>query len=503
MMKVKPNTVILIGLALLVSLFLACAKTANIQPEAKEPEVKEPRAIIYGDGVDIKGEVYLSDIVYSGGNFWSQGVPEQLEQWMNERTKVNVRFMPQPTAMKSIYLSPPADVPLEQVHAEGMFKQPILLLTGKNGQIDFTPAERENLRKYLVEQGGFLFIDYSPTTESEFYRSMRQMLKTVLPTHSVKLIPNDHEIYNCFYQMSGPPVGSAGYKPLEGIFINSRLAVLINSTGYWDIFSGVSDYYSPGVLRFGVNLMIYAMTRGQKTVVEPEAVDLGAAIQGNDRDIAGHIYLSDVLYSDGNFWSQGSPAYLEQWMNKRTKVNVRFMPQETLTKSVYLAPPVDVSLEGVDTEGVFKQPILLLSGGARPIHLTSAEQQNLRKYLVEQGGFLFIDDILSSIQFYESIHQMLEAVLPSYSIESIPNDHEIYHCYYQMGGPPAGSRAMYRPLEGIFINGRLAVLINQRGYWEAFTGRGPYSPGVLRFGVNLMIYAVTHGQIADRSAYNR
>jgi hypothetical protein len=274
MMKVKPNTVILIGLVLLVSLFLACAKTANIQPEAKEP-----RAIIYGDGVDIKGEVYLSDIVYSGGNFWSQGVPEQLEQWMNERTKVNVRFMPQLTTMKSIYLSPPADVPLEQVHAEGMFKQPILLLTGKNGQIDFTPAERENLRKYLVEQGGFLFIDYSPTTESEFYRSMRQMLKTVLPTHSVKLIPNDHEIYNCFYQMNGPPVGlAAGRRPLEGIFIDGRLAVLINTMGYWEGFVG-RGHYSPGPLRFGVNLMIYAVTHGQicvKSSYHPLGADRSA-----------------------------------------------------------------------------------------------------------------------------------------------------------------------------------------------------------------------------------
>ena len=515
MMTVKPNPVILIGLVLLGALFVACARPGNIQSE-----FEEPRAIIQGEGVNIKGEVYLSDILYSGGNFWSQGVPKKLERWMNDRTKVNVRFMPQPTAMKSIYLSPPADVPLEQVHAEGMFKQPILLLSGKNGQIDFTPAERENLRKYLVEQGGFLFIDYSSTTESEFYRSMRQMLKTVLPTHSVKLIPNDHEIYNCFYQMSGPPVGSAGYKPLEGIFINSRLAVLINSTGYWDIFSGVSDYYSPGVLRFGVNLMIYAMTHGQKTVIEPEAVEFGTAIQGNDGDIAGHIYLSDVLYSDGNFWSQGAPAYLEQWMNKRTKVNVRFMPQETLTKSVYLAPPVDVSLEEGDTEGVFKQPILLLSGKNGQIDFTPAERENLRKYLVEQGGFLFIDDsstmegefdrFMRSIngsssvdgRFYRSVREMLEAVLPAHPVEAIPNDHEIYNCYYQMNGPPVGL-AERRPLTGIFINGRLAVLINRGGYWEAFTGRGSYSPGVLRFGVNLMIYAVTRGQISDKSAYNR
>ena len=242
-----------------------------------------------------------------------------------------------------------------------------------------------------------------------------------------------------------------------------------------------------------------------KTVIQPEAEEIGAAIQGNYRDIAGYVYLSDILYSDGNFWAQGAPAYLEQWMNERTKVNVRFMPQETLTKLVYLSPPVDASLDDVDTEGVFKQPILLLSGGDRPIHLTPAEQENLRKYLVEAGGFLFIDDNAPvEGEFYRSVRRMLETVLPNHPIEQIPDDHEIYRCFYEMGEPPIGALNPTwnnRTIEGISINGRLAVIMSQEGYWEVFAGRGHYSPGALRFGVNIMIYAVTRGQIADRSAY--
>ena len=248
-----------------------------------------------------------------------------------------------------------------------------------------------------------------------------------------------------------------------------------------------------------------AVTQPEVEGIQPETEGLGAVIQGNDRNIAGHIYLSDILYSDGNFWSQGPPAYLEQWMNERTKVNVRFMPQETLTKLVYLSPPVDASLDDVDTEGVFKQPILLLSGGDRPIHLTPAEQENLRKYLVEAGGLLFIDDNAPVAgEFYRSVRKMLETVLPNHPIEQIPDDHEIYRCFYEMGEPPIGALNPTwnnRTIEGISINGRLAVLMSQEGYWEVFAGRGHYSPGALRFGVNIMIYAVTRGQIADRSAY--
>ena len=99
---------------------------------------------------------------------------------------------------------------------------------------------------------------------------------------------------------------------------------------------------------------------------------------------------------------------------------------------------------------------------------------------------------------------MLEEVLPAYPIEPISDDHEIYNCFYQMGGAPVGNNSGSRPLalEGISINGRLAVLISQRGYWESFTGRSRhYSPGPMMFGTNMIVYAVTHGQISDHSAY--
>ncbi len=260
--KVKLKTVIvlgLIGLSLLPSLFSACTKTGG-----NRLEVEEPGAVIQGDSRNMRGDVYVSDILYSDGNFWSQGVPADLEKWMNGRSYVKVRFMPRQTAMKSVYLSPPSDVLPGQVDAEGLFKQPMLLLSGKDDGTHFSVAERQNLRKYLVERGGFLFIDDSSNVEGEFYRSIRIMLEAALPTHPVEPISNDHEIYSCFYHMGGPPVGSTSmYRPLEGIFINGRLAVLISQHGYWDSFTGRAEHYSPGALRFGMNMIIYAVTHGQ------------------------------------------------------------------------------------------------------------------------------------------------------------------------------------------------------------------------------------------------
>ena len=235
----------------------------------------------------------------------------------------------------------------------------------------------------------------------------------------------------------------------------------------------------------------------------------GTVIHGNGNNIIGLVHIAEVFYSDGSFWSQGKPTALERWINKRSRLQVRFIPQQTTVKSVYLSPPREIPAEKVDSDGLFNQPMLLLDSDSKDteVYLSAAERENLRRYLVEKGGFLFVDDSSSTEgEFYRSIRRMLEELLPTYSIEPIPDDHEIYGCYYRMGGPPVGMSGM-RPingsLEGISINGRLAVLISQRGYWDLFTGRiGYYSPGAMRFGTNMIVYAVTRGHISDNSEYS-
>ena len=233
----------------------------------------------------------------------------------------------------------------------------------------------------------------------------------------------------------------------------------------------------------------------------------GAFIHGSSSDIIGLVHIAEVFYGDGSFWSKGKPTALEKWINKRCQLRVRFVPRGTSLKSVHLSPPSDIHAEKVDSDGLFNQPMLLLDSDSKDtgIYLSAAERENLWRYLVEKGGFLFVDDSSRKEgEFYRSMRLMLEEVLPAYSIEPISDDHEIYNCFYQMGGAPVGINSGSRPLalEGISINGRLAVLISQRGYWESFTGRSRhYSPGPMMFGTNMIVYAVTHGHISDHSAY--
>ena len=221
--------------------------------------------------------------------------------------------------------------------------------------------------------------------------------------------------------------------------------------------------------------------------------EYGVVVQGQGKGIKGEIHISDINYSAGNFWSRGIPAQLEKFMNENTQLHIKLIVQGG--KEVYLS----LSPEHWP-EDLFKQPILLMSKlqEDKKVAFSSAEIKNLREYLIAKGGFLFIDDDTGGTgAFYRSLLSMLRLAFPEFPISPIPNDHGIYKCYYEMEGPPSSQESKKESLSGIFIGSRLAVLISDRGYWDALIDKDPHSPDVLRFCTNMVVYAITRGGIAD------
>ena len=146
--------------------------------------------------------------------------------------------------------------------------------------------------------------------------------------------------------------------------------------------------------------------------------------------------------------------------------------------------------------------------------LKDAEREALRKYLVEKGGLLFIDtlpyrmwskDVPVSIWSFRMKAELRE-ILPEYTIHRIPTDHELYQCFFRLGGPPLTAITSPRTssLEGIAIDGRLAVIYSERAYVGSMTREGAYwSPQIATFKLmtNIIVYALTHGGISDYSRY--
>ena len=243
----------------------------------------EPGGRVIGKGRDIQGVFRFTRIRHTLSDWWADASAlNALTQWLNERTKIKADMNVEGGALKLTDAS--------------LFKTPLVFLTGhdpavvrsrdlhrKNygaGRIDgrFSDNEATGLRRYLVEKGGFLVFDDCgvEAPAQAMVRLFLAQMRYVMPEYHIERISNNHEVYNNFYGMGGPPIGYDifwwGTRPpkrnyLEGISVGEKLSVIVIRRDYMCAMETVSlpvrsVHYSPGVYRFMTNVVVYALTHG-------------------------------------------------------------------------------------------------------------------------------------------------------------------------------------------------------------------------------------------------
>lgn len=248
--------------------------------------------------------------------------------------------------------------------------------------------------------------------------------------------------------------------------------------------------------------------------------DPGGYIIGRGKDISGVLRFGRIKHNLADWWAdQRSLISLIEWMNTQTKIktdmNIEGGASLMLTDPKLSKTPL-VFFTGHDPANVRSRN--LMQGTPLKGRLSKEEKAGMRKYLIENGGFIFFDDCgvnAPAQEFLRLFLAQLRYAMPEYSVDRIPNDHEIYNNYYEMGGPPIGFDIFWwgthppkrNYLEGITMGDHLGVVVCRRDYMCATeTVSMPsktvhYSPGVLRFFTNMAIYALTHGGISDYSHY--
>ena len=265
----------------------------------------------------------------------------------------------------------------------------------------------------------------------------------------------------------------------------------------------------------------------------------GGVVIGRGKDIRGYLRFPrlDCSMVDRNlverYFSLAIP-HLMKWVNANTKIKIDMNVEGggiQLTDTRLFDSPV-IFLFGYDhiavwgTEDRYTGKIRVNGWGPSPgfpsarasSRLTDIERKRLREYLIEKGGILVVDTRprintvnKEAYPWSRKMKNELRKILPEYHMRRIPNDHELYNCYYALGGPPPGAvtslaypggwiifaREPY--LEGISINGRLAVIYCQEGY-AGMMGKEP-RPSVFRLMTNIIVYALTHSKISDKSRY--
>jgi hypothetical protein len=140
------------------------------------------------------------------------------------------------------------------------YAPPFVFLTGSRG-ISVSASDIQHLRKYLVDEGGLLFIDNGGGT---FGQSVRQLVARIFPDKPFIDIPNDDPIFQqpfAFADGAPPFWHHDGYRA-KGVRIGDRLAVFYHpgdiNDAWKDGRSGASEQVAEQAFRLGINVMYYA-----------------------------------------------------------------------------------------------------------------------------------------------------------------------------------------------------------------------------------------------------
>jgi len=157
----------------------------------------------------------------------------------------------------------------------------------------------------------------------------------------------------------------------------------------------------------------------------------------------------------------------------------------------------------LDSPELFKHPFLYLGSDGPLPALSSAEVENLRRYLTF-GGLLVADanDGSDGTAFDATFRQQLERVLPGSPLGDLSMDHVLFKSFYLLDAAPG--RLLNRPqIQAALVGKRAAVLYSQNdvagawsraegGSWEfeCAPGGEPQRELAIRLGVNMAMYGL-------------
>jgi len=150
-------------------------------------------------------------------------------------------------------------------------RYPFLFLTG-HLPVRFTDAERASVRRFL-DRGGFVFIDdHNHDIDGAFHKTVTEEIGSA--AGPLVTVPRRQELYSSFFKFpDGPPNTSHElngwgdnllHTELKAVLRGDRIALLYSNKDYsseWSYHPENKRFYSVDNTRFGVNIVVYALTR--------------------------------------------------------------------------------------------------------------------------------------------------------------------------------------------------------------------------------------------------
>ncbi len=193
------------------------------------------------------------------------------------------------------------------------------------------------------------------------------------------------------------------------------------------------------------------------------------------------VRVARVKYGGGGDW-YNNPSSIPNWLAEfERRTGVRTVKQEKVL--------------ALTDENLRAYPFLYMTGHGT-VKLTTDEREALRAYL-EDGGFLFIND---SYGLDPSVRAMVREVFPELRFEELPNDHPIYHSFYDLPGLPKIHEHDKKSPQGfgVTVDDRLVIYY----VYESDIGDGLADADVhhdtpekrelaMKMATNVLMYAIT------------
>jgi hypothetical protein len=356
-------------------------------------------------------------------------------------------------------------------------------------------AEQLATLRLHVQRGGMIVFD-SVAGSPWFTDSVRETLAKLFPDRPLRPIPADHPIYHAAVDVDkvgfgrNPPGDKAG---LEGIYVGSRIAVLLSPFGLgcgWDgrpvpMLKQAVFFDVETAGRIGVNLVAYALGYAQAGLEEAKPELFGAADAAAPSDELVFTQLTHEGHWDVH---PGAAAALLRRSAGTLAVRVSMRRQALNPDKEPLAGRSFAWLTGLDD-----------------FHFSDAAIANLRRFL-DSGGTLVVNNGLGLATFDAAARRELGRLLPGSALKPIPADHPMLAAgpfpIGQVQLTPAARAAepqLTSPaLEGIQINGDIRVIYSRLDLEAGWTGcefpmmKGYEADTSIALGLDLIVYAATH-----------
>jgi hypothetical protein len=145
------------------------------------------------------------------------------------------------------------------------------------------------------------------------------------------------------------------------------------------------------------------------------------------------------------------------------------------------------------SDEIFNFPLVIMTGEG-DFQLTEGERENLRQYL-QSGGFLLASAGCSSPEWDRAFRREMAALFADRVLQSLAMDHPVFHTVYDIVELKA-KHGTPQPLEGISLDGRLAVLYSQDGLNDTAHTQGCCCCGgneitnAVQVNVNILAYSL-------------